>query len=74
MTAPAEKIFLSVPEAAELTGLSPNVIRRLAHEQIIPSRRIGTRLMIPRLRLEEWGNAGSPGYEVLARSRETATT
>lgn len=72
MTALNEKVLLSVAEAAQVLGVCRDTVYDLAAAERIPARRIGTRLMIPRLRLEEWANAGGM-TEVLAPSKRAAS-
>jgi excisionase family DNA binding protein len=72
VTALNEKILLSVAEAAQVLGVCRDTVYDLAAAGRIPARKIGTRLMIPRARLEEWANAGGM-TEVLAPSRQVAS-
>jgi excisionase family DNA binding protein len=68
----SQRVLLSVAEAAELIGVCRDTVYGLAADGLIPSRQIGRRLMIPRLRLEEWANAGDM-VEVLAPSKRIAS-
>ena len=53
--------FLSMREASEVLGgtPSPETLYRLAHEGHLPVKRIGRRIVISEMRLEEWAN--TPG-------------
>ena len=50
-------IFVSVPDLANLFGISQSSCYELMHEKGFPSLRIGSRIVIPRDKLIEWINA-----------------
>jgi excisionase family DNA binding protein len=66
----AGKNFASTTEAAQLLdGADPRTIRRMAERGEIPSRRVGTRIMIPVAWLREYlgdlqGFAAAPAAEI----------
>ncbi|WP_234554934.1 helix-turn-helix domain-containing protein [Thermus caliditerrae] len=47
-----KKLGLSVKEAANLLGVHPNTIYRLAWRKEIRSVKVGSRLLIPRVEVE----------------------
>lgn len=57
-----ERLTLTVEEAAKLLGISRNSAYAAASAGLIPARRIGRRLLVPRAALEEF----------LATGRQTA--
>ncbi len=55
------RLTISVPEAGELLGVSRNKAYELARDGIIPTLRLGRKLVVPKARFEEWINgAGKP--------------
>lgn len=50
----ADKLTLSVPETAELLGVSVPLVYQLVKRADFPSFKIGTRTLISRRLLEEW--------------------
>ena len=58
------KLALSVEEAAKVIGLGRNAAYEAIRRKEIPSLRIGGRILVPRLKLEEmFGGCGTPGAE-----------
>ena len=55
-----EKLVLTVTEAAELLGISRGLAYELVRMGAIPSLRLGRRLLVPRVRLEELLASGEP--------------
>jgi len=53
----SEKIALNVSEAADILGVSRTVVYQLMHREDFPAFKVGTRTLIPRLKLEEWANS-----------------
>lgn len=51
------KAALSPPEAAELLGLAPKTVYNLTHVEGFPALKVGTRTLIPRVKLLEWLDA-----------------
>lgn len=49
-----KKLTLSIPEAANLLGVSPPLVYRLVHRVDFPAFKIGCRTVISRSGLEEW--------------------
>jgi len=49
-----EPLVLSVPEAARLLGVSRNLAYELVREGRLPHVRLGRRVLIPRVGLEQW--------------------
>ncbi|MEG1433093.1 helix-turn-helix domain-containing protein [Eubacterium sp.] len=58
---PREKLTYSVPEAAEVLGVSPGLVYDLCHSRAFPTIKLGRRLIIPIKEFEEW--IGSAGME-----------
>lgn len=56
-----EKMALSVPEAAELLGVSVPLVYRLIGRNDFPSVKIGRRTVINRKRLQDWLDAQAKG-------------
>lgn len=59
--AAADKIALSVAEAAELLGVSPPTVYKLIRRTDFPAFKVGTRTLISRSKLEEWVAAQAGG-------------
>lgn len=53
---PAERLTLTVPEAALLLGISRNEAYMAIQRGEIPARRVGRRIIISRVALERWLN------------------
>ena len=56
LTRPAaidRRLCITVPEAAEMLGISRNFAYELVRERKLPSIRFGKRLLIPRVALEK---------------------
>lgn len=51
------KVALNITEVAEVLGVSRSVVYQLIHRADFPSFKIGKRVVVPRLALEEWANA-----------------
>lgn len=60
MTSPADRLALSIPEAAKLTSLSEENIRDRCVSGEIPAKRVGRRWLIPVKALEAWLNDPTP--------------
>lgn len=60
-----QKMALSVPEAAELLGLSTARMYQIVHMEGFPSVRIGKRIFISAKGLEQWFEAQAGVAEVL---------
>ena len=57
-------LLLNVTEVADLCGLSPKSIRRLARNGVLPrGLRIGRSVRWRREEIEEWVSAGCPSLE-----------
>lgn len=50
------KLTISVPEAGQMLGVSRNKAYDLARQGIIPTIRLGRKLVVPRARFEAWLN------------------
>jgi excisionase family DNA binding protein len=48
-----KRLCITVPEAAELLGISRNFAYELVKRGELPSRRFGKRILIPRVALEK---------------------
>lgn len=48
-----KRLCITVPEAAEMLGLSKNFVYQLVREGKLPSIRFGKRILIPRVALEK---------------------
>ncbi len=48
-----ERICLTVPEAARVLRISRNFCYELVRQGVLPSVRLGKRILIPRVRLEK---------------------
>ena len=58
---------LTVSETAEIVGISRNRTYELCAEGVIPSLRLGGRIVIPRIALEQWlASAGKAQAEQIA--------
>jgi len=55
----SSKITFSVAEVAEMTGLSPNTIRKTIQVGKLKAVRLGSRVLVTQKALEEWLEAGS---------------
>lgn len=51
-----DPLALSVTEAAQLLGISVSLCKRLVASGVIPSRKLGSRRLIPRLAVESMLN------------------
>lgn len=51
---PADRVILSVMEAAAVAGLGHNTIRKAIKEEKLPARKIGKRVLIRRIDLEQF--------------------
>lgn len=51
----ARRTHYSVAEAAEALGISPTHCRRMIDEGVVPSLRLGERVVVPRVALERLG-------------------
>lgn len=49
-----EKLLYSIPEAAEVLGISKSMAYNLVHVEGFPIIKFGTRIMVPIKGLEEW--------------------
>ncbi len=58
------RLFLSVPEAAEVLGVDPRTLRRAIERLEVPATRVGARVLIPTAWLR--GQAGRPADAVPA--------
>ncbi len=58
----AERPTLTVAETAELLGISRWLVQQAVRNGSLPSRRVGRRILIPRMRLDAWlaGQDGAP--------------
>ena len=73
MAATHEPLAYTVKEAAELCGLSPDMIYELCRQDAFPHIRVGARkIIIPKRKLEACLN-GSALYEQDRRGVESAT-
>lgn len=54
LSAPVERLVLSVTEAGQLLGIGKSLAYDLVNQGVIPSIRLGTRRVVPRKALEEW--------------------
>ncbi len=77
-----ERPTLTVAETAELLGISRWLVQQAVRNGSLPSRRVGRRILIPRIRLDAWlaGQDGVPEPAVLSEpaddgsaSRRTAS-
>lgn len=53
----AHRLAYTVPEVAQLLGLSIDKVYELVRANIIPHLRLGRRIIIPRKRFEAWLNS-----------------
>ena len=51
---PDDRLILTVPEVAELLGVSAWLVHQQVASGVIPCRRLGRRILIPRSRLMAW--------------------
>lgn len=49
-----ERPTLTVAETAELLGISRWLVQQAVQNGSLPSRRVGRRILIPRVRLDAW--------------------
>ena len=56
-----KRLCVTVPEAAEMLGISRNFAYILVKEEKLPSIRFGKRILIPRAALEKKLEQGVPG-------------
>ena len=63
MTTPENKesLVMSVPEAGKLIGKGRNMSYKLAHAGVIPTIRLGGRLVVPKERFMRWLNGEGNG-------------
>jgi excisionase family DNA binding protein len=65
-----DRLAYTVPEAAELTGLSTDRIYELCRQGLFPHRRVGERqVLIPKRGLERWINGEDVGGDSLDTHR-----
>lgn len=57
-----EKLVLRVDEAAELLGVHINTLRKYLAQGVIPHRRLGRRILIPRGELLRWLEENPHGH------------
>lgn len=50
----AERLMVSVAEAAEMLDLSDYAVRELCHQRRLRATRVGRRILIPRTAVEEF--------------------
>ena len=60
-----EPWVISVPEAGRLIGFSRQTSYKLARQGIIPTIRVGRKLVVPRARFEAWVKRGVRGVTVV---------
>jgi excisionase family DNA binding protein len=63
----ADRLTLSVPEAAQLLGVSRMTAYSAVREGTIPSLRIGRRVLVPRAALDRLLAQGDPQHETTRR-------
>ena len=63
----ADRLTLSVPEAAQLLGVSRMTAYSAVREGTIPSLRIGRRVLVPRAALDPLLAQGDPQHETTRR-------
>lgn len=49
-----ERLFYSVPEVAEILGISRSLAYKMVKEKKIPALEIGKRRVIPKKELQKW--------------------
>jgi excisionase family DNA binding protein len=54
------RLCVTVPEAAEMLTISRNNAYKLVREGVIPSKKLGERIVIPRVALEKMLENGVP--------------
>jgi excisionase family DNA binding protein len=59
------RIVLTVPEVAAELQIPPSTVYDLIRRGVIPAVRVGKRLRVPKLRLEDWinGRQGATAYD-----------
>ena len=50
-------IFVPVPEAARLLGISPRTAWKLIDKRELPAVRVGRRVLVHRAKLEQWAES-----------------
>lgn len=50
---------ITVPEAGAMLGVSRNKAYALAREGVLPTLKLGRKIVVPRARFEAWLNGGS---------------
>src|SRR5579871_1279518 len=59
-----EPLLISVPQAARLLGIGPTLAWELVHTRVIPSVKLGRRVLVSRTALEQLATAGLiPGHQ-----------
>lgn len=53
VSALSERLFMSVPEVADVLGVDQRTLRRAAEDGQVPSVRVGVRILIPTTWLRE---------------------
>ncbi|MEN8614664.1 helix-turn-helix domain-containing protein [Dehalogenimonas sp. THU2] len=53
-----KRLCLTVPEAAEMLGISRNHAYELVRQNQLPSVKLGNRIVIPKIRLEKFLEGG----------------
>ena len=53
------RVTITIPEAAKLIGVHEQTLRRYIARGIIPSVRLGSRVLIPTKALREWLESGN---------------
>lgn len=53
-----ERRVYQVPEAADMLGVSKDLIYKMVREKTIPCKRLGRRVVFPRDRFDKWMNEG----------------
>jgi excisionase family DNA binding protein len=72
----AERTTLTVAETAELLGISRWLVQQAVRNGSLPSRRVGRRILIPRIRLDAWlaGQDGVPDSAALSEQADDGST
>ncbi len=72
----AERPTLTVAETAELLGISRWLVQQAVRNGSLPSRRVGRRILIPRIRLDAWlaGQDGVPEPAGLSEQADDGST
>jgi len=55
-----DRLTITIPEAAELLGCSRNHAYVMAREGILPTLRLGGKLVVPKARFMAWLEEGGP--------------